>query len=79
MGQRRTITFDMSDIFCNVLTQKVPMFLCVDIYYPFLLSIYYLGYILTYFIIYGLGQSRFEKIAHILWQKKLKLPKWYIF
>ena len=32
------ITFDMSGIFCNVLTQKVPMFLCVDIYYPTLLS-----------------------------------------
>ena len=34
MGKPRTITFDISDMFCNVLTQKVPMFLCVDIYYP---------------------------------------------
>ena len=49
MGQRRTISSDMSDTFCNVLVLKVALFVSmIHIIYTSILC----GYLLPYFIIY---------------------------
>ena len=51
MGQRRTISSDMSDTFCNVLLLKVALFLSmIHIIYTSILC----GYLLPNFIIYDL-------------------------
>ena len=54
MGQRRTISSDMSDTFCNVLPLKVTLFVSmIHIIYTSILC----EYLLPYFIIYDLTHN----------------------
>ena len=72
MGQRRAISSDMSETFCDVLPLNVALF--VSMIHIIYTSILY-GYLLAYFIIYAVP-CRNSKIINHNNYKEIKIKGW---